>query len=72
MLGRKNKKYYWVYSHENYGFNYRMSEINAALALSQLEKINSFIKKRKNIASRYSNLLSQLEDYIYIPKYQNF
>ena len=34
------------------GYNYRMPDINASLGISQLKKINKFIKKRKSIAKR--------------------
>ena len=35
------------------GYNYRMPDINASLGISQLKKINKFIKKRKSIAKEY-------------------
>jgi len=38
----KNKKKYWEYDILKYGFNYRLSDINCALGLSQLKKINFF------------------------------
>jgi perosamine synthetase len=40
------------------GYNYRMSTINAALGISQLKKISSFLEKRKLIAQRYDKELS--------------
>ena len=36
----------WFYEQVCIGFNYRMNEISAALGKSQLEKVNSFTKKR--------------------------
>lgn len=39
--------------HELIGFNYRMSELNAALGLSQLRRIGSIVERRQQIASRY-------------------
>ena len=48
------KKYgSWFYSMENLGYNYRMPDINASLGISQLKKINKFIRKRKSIAKMY-------------------
>ena len=41
-------------------FNYRMTDIQAALGRSQLKKIDIFIKKRNQIASRYYEFLSGL------------
>ena len=39
------------------GFNYRLTDIQAALGISQLKKLNIFIKKRTNIAKIYSKYL---------------
>ena len=38
---------------EKLGFNYRMPDINASLGISQLQKINKFLRKRKKIAKLY-------------------
>ena len=43
----------WYFEQKILGFNYRMSEINAALGVSQLEKLNKFKKKRNDIANYY-------------------
>lgn len=47
----------WFYEQQMLGYNYRMSDIAAALGLSQSKKINIFIKKRNIIAKRYVKLL---------------
>ena len=39
------------------GYNYRMSDIHAAIGLSQLHRIGEFIEKRNRLARRYSDLL---------------
>lgn len=49
------------------GFNYRMSDINAALGISQLKRIDQILKSRRKIAEQYSNLLSDI-DGLEIPK----
>ena len=69
---KKNKKYYWKYTHEDFGYNYRLSEINCSLAISQLSKIEVFIKKRKKIAQYYVKNLTPLKKFITIPNYNNF
>jgi len=53
----KNKNSPWYYEQQNTGFNYRMSDISAALGLSQLKKINKFLKRRNQIANLYKKLL---------------
>ncbi len=50
----------WVYDQISLGFNYRMSDLNAALGLSQLRRIDQFIGKRNEIAKIYDEELSQL------------
>ena len=43
----------WYYEQQALGFNYRMTDIQAALGISQLKRLNSFVKKRKEIADFY-------------------
>jgi UDP-4-amino-4,6-dideoxy-N-acetyl-beta-L-altrosamine transaminase len=50
----------WYYQQIDLGFNYRMTDIQAALGLSQLKRLNEFINKRHLIAQRYNELLSNL------------
>lgn len=47
----------WNYQQIDLGFNYRMTEIQAALGISQMDKLNSFIKKRKLISNTYDKEL---------------
>ena len=42
------------------GHNYRMTDIQAALGLSQLKRLDQFVAKRQYLASRYQGLLSEL------------
>jgi len=53
----KNKKEYWKYQIYNPGLNYRLSDINCALGLSQLNRMNSFISYRKKIYNYYQKSL---------------
>ncbi len=50
----------WYYQQQDLGFNYRMSDIHAALGLSQLKKINKFIKRRNLISKYYKSKLKNL------------
>ena len=43
----------WYYQQIELGFNYRMTDINAALGLSQLDRLDEFISKRHAIALKY-------------------
>jgi len=56
----KNKFKPWYYEQQVNGFNYRMSDMSAALGLSQLDRINKFIRKRNFIAKYYIRLFKKL------------
>ncbi|MDQ7004675.1 MAG: UDP-4-amino-4,6-dideoxy-N-acetyl-beta-L-altrosamine transaminase [Ghiorsea sp.] len=48
----------WNYQQIDLGFNYRMTDIQAALGLSQMARLDNFIAKRHGLVSRYNQLLS--------------
>ncbi len=50
----------WYYEQQLVGFNYRMTEIQAALGISQMDRINEFIDARNELANRYNSLLKDL------------
>ena len=50
----------WYYQQIALGFNYRMTELQAALGLSQMQRLEAFVIKRHELASRYDNLLQDL------------
>lgn len=56
----KNKKQIkpWYFEQQYLGFNYRLSDINAALGSSQVDHLNKFLKKRNNIAEIYYKKLT--------------
>lgn len=43
----------WDFNHDMIGYNYRMPNLNAALLISQLEKLNEFIINKRNLAKKY-------------------
>ena len=47
----------WYYQQIALGLNYRMTDIQAALGLSQMSRLNEFVAKRHEIANRYNELL---------------
>ena len=50
----------WYYQQIALGLNYRMTDIQAALGLSQMSRLDSFVAKRHEIANRYNELLKDL------------
>jgi len=48
----------WYYQQLDLGFNYRMTELQAALGLSQLQRLDQFIAMRQQAVSRYQQLLA--------------
>ncbi|CAM8381048.1 UDP-4-amino-4,6-dideoxy-N-acetyl-beta-L-altrosamine transaminase [Candidatus Methylopumilus planktonicus] len=57
---QKPAKEIWNYQQIELGFNYRMSDIHAALGLSQMKRLDEFVTKRHIIANNYDQLLSNL------------
>ncbi len=50
----------WYYEQIVLGFNYRMTEIQAALGLSQMDRVDAYVARRHEIAAVYDRLLSDL------------
>lgn len=50
----------WYYQQVALGFNYRMTDLQAALGVSQMARLNDYVKRRHQIAQRYSQLLADL------------
>ncbi len=50
----------WYYEQLELGYNYRMTDIQAALGMSQMQRLNQFVERRRQLARRYDELLQNL------------
>lgn len=48
----------WYYQQVSLGFNYRMTDLQAALGFSQLSRLDEYVSRRQYLADRYDNLLA--------------
>lgn len=63
----------WEFYHDEIAYNYRMPNLNAALACAQLEQLPYFLECKKHLSEQYKNFFSQIADVTYIdsPSYGN-
>ncbi|MEW6175825.1 MAG: UDP-4-amino-4,6-dideoxy-N-acetyl-beta-L-altrosamine transaminase [Pseudomonadota bacterium] len=50
----------WYYQQIDLGFNYRMTELQAALGVTQMERLDQYVARRHQLAQRYDDLLAGL------------
>ncbi|KHJ39113.1 putative pyridoxal phosphate-dependent aminotransferase EpsN [Pedobacter glucosidilyticus] len=50
----------WAFLHDEIGYNYRMPNLNAALACAQLEQLKAFVENKRVLASSYKNFFQEL------------
>lgn len=53
--------------HEEFGFNFRLDEMSAALGCSQMRRVDQILGQRAEVALHYSSRLRRLKDYIILP-----
>lgn len=51
----------WEFNHDAVGYNYRMPNLNAALACAQLEKLDQFVKNKRDLADQYQAFFSKID-----------
>ncbi|MGZ0087102.1 UDP-4-amino-4,6-dideoxy-N-acetyl-beta-L-altrosamine transaminase [Caldibacillus thermoamylovorans] len=54
----------WYYEMVDLGYNYRMTDLQAALGLSQMDKLDRFIERRREIADMYNEALKTMDSVI--------
>jgi UDP-4-amino-4,6-dideoxy-N-acetyl-beta-L-altrosamine transaminase len=63
-LDEAGRRHPWGYEQLELGFNYRMTDIEAALGLSQLSKLDRFIARRAALAAAYDRMLEPLAPWV--------
>ena len=61
---KRSKEGSWFYEMEELGYNYRISDIQCALGISQLRKLPYFLKKRRKIAELYNMAFKKIPEII--------
>ena len=61
----------WEYSHDEIGYNYRMPNINAALACAQLEQLEVYLTNKRVTSNSYSEFFSKSKTIKYIKENTN-
>lgn len=61
-FGTSNK-----FMHQDIGFNYRMTNLQAAIGCGQMDQADALVEKRREIAGYYSTRLERYKDYLYLP-----
>lgn len=67
QLGNLPYGYDHKYTYSHLGYNLKITDMQASIGLSQLEKLNKFLEKRKANAELLTKLLSELQDYLILP-----
>lgn len=53
------KPHTWEYFHEEVGYNYRMPNLNAAVALAQMESLDTFVRNKRELAENYAEYFKE-------------
>jgi len=62
---------YIHYEHEEYGYNYRMSNVLAAIGVAQMEVIEERVLKKREIFEWYKEFLGDVEEITFMPELEN-
>lgn len=57
--------------HDQIGYNYRMTNVNAAIGCAQLERLPDFLHVKRSMAYNYANLLSDIDDVDFMVEPEN-
>jgi perosamine synthetase len=61
----------WEFTHDMIGFNYRLPNINAALACAQLEMLDKYIAVKRDLANKYNAFFNDIDDIEFVTESKN-
>jgi perosamine synthetase len=64
FVNRENVLMPWYYEMQILGFNYRITDFQCALGISQMDKLDAFVERRRKIASAYDRAFRKLDEII--------
>jgi UDP-N-acetylbacillosamine transaminase len=59
------------YEHQEFGYNYRMSNVLAAIGVAQMEVLDERVKRKREVFDFYCQELSQVEEIMFMPEIEN-
>lgn len=62
LLGKNDGS--WYYEQQLLGYNYRITDIQCALGISQMRKLDRFVARRRELAKRYTEAFSDCENFV--------
>jgi len=68
FLSTQAKEPHLHYEHETYGYNYRMSNVLAAIGVAQMEVLDERIRRKREIFDRYASILVKREEVSFMPE----
>lgn len=61
----------WDFIHNEIGYNYRLSNLNAALGISQLKKLTKYIIHKRKLFNKYKKIIKNSDDYFILDEPKN-
>ena len=71
FLSTQAKEPYLHYEHEEYGYNYRMSNVLASIGVAQMEVLESRVKRKREIFDFYKRELQDIEEIAFMPEIEH-
>jgi len=68
FLSTQAKEDFLHYEHKEFGYNYRMSNVLAAIGVAQMEVLDERVERRREVFELYQNILDDIEEIAFMPQ----